>query len=1025
MIKNSLSRIRKLFRATALLLPLLMMLNVARAEVPQWIWPAAKAEDNEVCFFRKTFNLDSSFRKAVLSATADDEIIVFVNGQQVVDRKDWHAPERVDITQHLDGGKNVIAIRARNQGGDAAMIAMVEITRAGKPKEFLYSDDSWVCSKTESPKWKDADFDEAGWMKPVSRGKLGVEPWGNIFELPVATAVENITVPKGFKVELLKSSEMGEGSWVSMTIDPKGRLIVSPQDGKNNLLRLTLGEKGEVKTTEKIDLPVGSAMGLLYAFDSLYVNGAGPDGLGIYRLFDTKHQDKFDKVTTFKKIENAGGEHGSHGMVLGADKHLYVISGNFTSVPKDISLNSQHKNYQEDQLLPRGLDGNGFGNEVKPPGGFLLRTDADGKEWELYAAGMRNTYDVAVSAEGEIMAFDSDMEWDWGMPWYRPIRICHLVSGGDYGFREGTGKWPKYYPDSLPSVVDVGIGSPTGMKFGTGSKFPEPYRKALYAMDWTYGRIFAVHLTPNGASYDGKVETFLKGKPLNVTDMEFGKDGAMYFITGGRGTQSGLYRVTYVGTPEAEPVLSKAEKAAEKTAKKARELRHKIERFHGHADPKALDFVWRHLDSPDRYLRYAARIAVESQPVSQWQKRALSETRTNAALTSLLALARLGDKSCQTELLKALAKFPLDGLTEEQKLEKLRVIEVSFARQGRPEPAMVQLAIEKLDRQYPARTEALNRELCELLIYLRAPGVVGKTLSLMDAAPTLEEQTHYIFHLRTLKEGWTQLQREHYFSWLQEHSPNHEAASDQARTTFPWIRKVAEGKDHTEETLSWFAAAGRDYGDGASYPGFIENIRKDAGETLTKAQKDSLAALIEAPKPRATKPAVEHKFVKDWTMDELQSQLEKVAKGRSFASGKEVFTSAQCLQCHRFGNEGGAVGPDLTAVSSRFARRDILESILLPSKVLSEQFQNTTFTKKDGDDVVGRVVEENDQKLVVMTNPLNQTKVDLLKADIASRQPSKLSPMPEGLMNNYKLEEILDLIAYLEAAGKSEAANFK
>ena len=91
--------------------------------------------------------------------------------------------------------------------------------------------------------------------------------------------------------------------------------------------------------------------------------------------------------------------------------------------------------------------------------------------------------------------------------------------------------------------MDVGIGSPTGLKFGTKSKFPAKYQRALYAMDWAYGRLFAVHFTPDGATYSATLETLLKGKPLNLTDLEFGNDGAMYFITGGRGTQSGLYRV--------------------------------------------------------------------------------------------------------------------------------------------------------------------------------------------------------------------------------------------------------------------------------------------------------------------------------------------------------------------------------------------------------------------------------------------------------------------------------------------------
>src|SRR5262249_38138404 len=85
----------------------------------------------------------------------------------------------------------------------------------------------------------------------------------------------------------------------------------------------------------------------------------------------------------------------------------------------------------------------------------------------------------------------------------------------------------------------------------------------------------------------------------------------------------------------------------------AHKLRRQLEAFHGKTDPAALDFAWPHLDSPDRFIRYAARIAVESQPVEQWQMRALEESRKRASLTALLALARLGPSEAQKKLLDA------------------------------------------------------------------------------------------------------------------------------------------------------------------------------------------------------------------------------------------------------------------------------------------------------------------------------------------------------------------------------------
>src|SRR5207253_4034142 len=165
------------------------------------------------------------------------------------------------------------------------------------------------------------------------------------------------------------------------------------------------------------------------------------------------------------------------------------------------------------------------------------------------------------------------------------------VIGGEYGWRSGSAVWPEYYPDSLPATVNIGIGSPTGVKFGTKSNFPEEYRQAMFVLDWSYGRIFAVHLQPDGASYTGTYEVVLKGKPLNLTDMEFGKDGAMYFITGGRNTQSGLYRVSYAEKRASEKRTAE-EIAAEKAAANARTVRHKLESFYGRQDPKAISTAW-------------------------------------------------------------------------------------------------------------------------------------------------------------------------------------------------------------------------------------------------------------------------------------------------------------------------------------------------------------------------------------------------------------------------------------------------
>jgi putative heme-binding domain-containing protein len=990
---------------------------VVRAQVPQWIWSSAdnRSTNKEVRYFRRTFTAKDGLILSRLSASGDDSAEIFINGKRVATIDNWAKPKYVDVTKRIVPGENVIAARCQNETAEAGLIVRLQMTmptigsahQAYDPAQHaglhwndtVITDSKWVYSDHEASNWNQLDFDDSGWKDAVVVGKLGDKPWGDIFVAPEATSAKSIHVEPGFKVELLHSADVTEGSWISMAIDPKGRLIISPQND-GNLLRITLSH-GHVERIEPIDQPVTSAMGLLYADDYLYVDGEGPKHLGIYRL--RARGDQFD-APEFLRTFNAGGEHGPHDLIVGPDHKLYMVNGNFTRIPSDVLPTSPHRNYADDQLLTRAEDGNGFGAGLQPPGGHVLRMDMDGKNVELFAAGTRNTYAIAFSPDDELFGFDSDMEWDWGTAWYRPTRINHWVPGGDYGFREGSGKFPEYYEDTLPAVLNVGLGSPTGVMFGGRANFPEPYRKSFFMEDWSYGRLFAVHFRPNGASYSASIETVLRGKPLNLTALQFGNDGALYFITGGRGIQSGLYRLTYTGGKYKEPKKTQEELAEEAEGRTARRLRHDLESFYGERDPRIVDAVWSSLSSPDRWIRYAARIALESQDVEWWKDRAVAETDVEGGMTALLALARLGHSDTQRPLLKALEKFPIASLNEQQELLKLRVLEVCFARQGRPDNDLAQQAVAELDPLYPAAEFNVNRELCQLLLYLKAPDAIGKTLALLDKAPTQEEQTYYVMRLRNIYDGWT---------------------LDQQKDYLAWFKKDHENANHPQEILQYFKDVTRDYSDGSSFPTFLKNFRNEFVEGLTPTNQEALADFLPKETNSETVTPSTSKFVKVWAMDDLQPDLDKAKSGRSFDKGKAAYSQAQCILCHRFGNSGGSVGPELAAVASRLSPRDILESILEPSKVVSELYQNTIVETKDGDILIGRVVEDNDRKLVLMTSPIRQTKVDILKSDIVSRRQSKVSPMPDGLVNSMNEEDILNLLAYLETGGKKADPAFK
>ena len=360
-----------------------------------------------------------------------------------------------------------------------------------------------------------------------------------------------------------------------------------------------------------------------------------------------------------------------------------------------------------------------------------------------------------------------------------------------------------------------------------------------------------------------------------------------------------------------------------------------------------------------------------------------------ASIDALIALDRVGDSSLQPGIMAALDRLALRALSREQLLAALRAYDLCFIRMGRPQGTTLASLRSKFDALYPSTDTFLNRELCRILTYLDAPSVIPKSMALLQQATTQEDQLFYVFILRTLKDGWTIGQRKAYFSWL----------------------------NHAEQN----------YHGGASFKNFIKHIREDAEQTLTPEERQQLQEILKGSQSMAfVKVPAPRQFVQNWQMQDLLPDLQKANHGRSFARGKGAYEAVQCGQCHKFKGEGdGSIGPDLTGVGNRYTAEYILESIILPSKVVSDQYANTQIVTKDHDVVVGRVMSEDSQKLAIRPSPLSEQTVTIPKSQIARRELSKLSPMPEGLVDTLTKDEIYDLIAYLRSAGNPEDQPFK
>jgi putative heme-binding domain-containing protein len=979
--------------------------KMSAGPTPAWIWGAST---NENYTLTKPFTA-GKVTAARLKVSADNHVILYLNGKQVAASDEWQEPAEADVSKLLQE-KNELVAEVKNDGGPAGLVFKLAMVDAAGKTTYIVSDATWTATSRK----KDGKPAPA---KVVA--KLGDSPWGNVFEAGAGQPKSRIPagtfqVAPGFTVEKLFTVPKGEmGSWVSLTSDDRGHLYASDQEGKG-IYEIIPGAVGtdQPTTVEKLPAKVTAAQGLLWANNALYVMCNGGPGSGLYRVTRSTSNGPLDHVEKLKAI-NGGGEHGPHALRLSPDgKSIYFVCGNHTHAPA-FEHSRVPKNWGEDLLLPRQWDANGHARGILAPGGFIAKTDLDGKSCEIITTGYRNTYDFAINADGEIFAYDADMEWDMGMPWYRPTRVLHATSGSDFGWRSGTGKWPAYYVDSLPQLVDIGPGSPVGVEFGYGAKFPARYQKALFCCDWTFGTIYVLFLEPNGATYKAVKEEFLSRTPLPLTDITINQaDGALYFVIGGRGAQSELFRVTYAGKDSTEKVDYRSPPS------EARELRRQIEAFHAPAaDPeKAVAFVLPHLKHPDRFVRYAARVALEHQPIKFWQDKVLADSDPNAVIGGVVALARQGDKTLAPQLLSALGKLPLASLPQAEQLDLLRAYQLVFIRLGEPQKDVSEKVLAALDPLFPQSSDSANRELVQLLVYLKSPTIVEKVARLLQApskplsqagveellarnrgyggtianmlknAPDLQK-LHYAFVLRNATVGWNLDRWKTYFSFLNE-----------ARTK-----------------------AG-----GASFQGFINNMEKDAFANAGDADRLAIeAAGLRKPfKPKELPKPIGPG--REWATADLVALDNKLKTGRNFKNGERAYAAARCVICHRFGGDGGATGPDLSQVAGRFGLKDLAESIVEPSKVISDQYKASVVVTTSGNTYVGRIVNDANGKYTIVVDPEDSTKVvEVTKEDVESVKLSSISLMPEKLLSPMNENEVLDLLAYLLSRGDPNHPMFK
>jgi putative membrane-bound dehydrogenase-like protein len=1183
-----------------------------------------------------------------LRIVCDDPFIVWVNGQKVGEgeAKKLH---RFSLNGIVGRGPNSIAIKVSNADNKSGLFVDGEIRNQGGRSFPADSGEKWVATRTkpEGDAWTKQDFKTTGWTKVKVLGPHKDSRWNSI--VLKDTYKDRYVLAPGFEIERVAEPDL-VGSLIAMTWGKRGRVIASRERGP---ILSVIDEDGNGIYDKVIEYSneVKNCQGLCMVHGDVYAVGEGPKGIGMYRLPDNNNDDKADEVILVVNFVSKGmGDHAPHDVILGPDGWLYVNMGNHAWIgEKPHETTPVRDSYEGVALQPRFEDAGGHAHGIKVPGGTIWRFSPDGKQWTCETAGFRNEYDFAFNQDGDMFSYDSDMEWDVGMPWYRPTRINHCIPGAEFGWRSGCAKWPETYFDSLPGTVDVGRGSPTGVVFYNHHQFPEKYRNTIISCDWSLGRILAVSLDRDGVTYKGKYETLISGNPLNVADVEVTPDGSLMIVTGGRRTEGGIYVIRYKG--------AKTEKSSAKTVAElialpqiqsawAREFATQVKKTSGdkwnsellsvvksgkpeekiraltllsQLGPKpskdiliglvkennpqvaqfALLLLGSHtgvdvancfatalmsshpivqrraceayvrsgmmppaealvklLESPDRWLRFAARIAIERVDVNEWKEDVLNSKNPHVVLTGLLALNKVGqDVLSPSEAIQYEWNLLNGGkgkLSDEQKLELVRMIQLSLIGKGKHE--LLGDIGQKYLGLFPTGNRAYDFEIARVLAKLQVADATGKIMTLVENSDNQKEQIHYVITLFYLKSGWTYDLKTRLLVWYQKtefweggnsfgrYLANIVGATldryrpdDRKNLLAHWkgnlfaarlvinnstadqvqdYDQVVEGilaevrkSENPAQYSSLVTAAINSLGknpDAASqkilrslfdsypdqrdlltralskatnpenWPYFIRGLATNDKTTLqlcllalkktknnspkpadirsiilamTKIDPksgDNVIALLtrltkKAPaNPKKFKASIVHfqKVYAEKYPNEPEAVLPKSDSSKSkytvaqvlkylgspegkngdVKQGREIFKKAKCIKCHRFLNEGDSVGPDLSTIRKRFQVKEIIESVLFPSQVISDQYRMVSIVTDEGLIHNGMPVASVNEpgKLTLLLS--DATKISISKDDIDEQVSSKISVMPEGSFKELSLKEIADLFAFMETS---------
>jgi putative membrane-bound dehydrogenase-like protein len=342
-------------------------------------------------------------------------------------------------------------------------------------------------------------------------------------------ALQTLKVPEGFEIRLFAGADICHNPtaievdiygrvWVCEGMNYRHQKLATPLDPDADRIKVFEDTKGTGradKVTVFCDKVPIVPMTVCVVGDQVHI-GVSPEWWRFDGGSDRKNPIGKNKTVFLEGFKKGGGkgwvdhDHALHGICLGPDGRFYFTVG-------DVGMTVTDKS----------------GVKHNPNGAVMGRVNLDGTRMRILADNFRNPYELAVDSFGRVFCSDNDDDGN------AQVRICHVIEGGDYGYRHNPKlppsptrhHWHEDVPGVTPKILRTFAGSPCGIIVYEGKLLPERFVGSMIHCDSGAPQaVRAYHIKPSGASFTAEIENLVTStdKWFRPVDVAHAPDGSLY-----------------------------------------------------------------------------------------------------------------------------------------------------------------------------------------------------------------------------------------------------------------------------------------------------------------------------------------------------------------------------------------------------------------------------------------------------------------------------------------------------------------